>query len=51
MQRCAAREGYAAAFGGQHAALVADKTAGWLSSPAAAAAAGGPADMLKKLLG
>jgi len=50
MQRCAARPAFGAAFGDQHAGLVAQKTAGWLANPAAAAAPG-PADMLKKLLG
>ena len=51
MQRCAARPAFAKAFGPQHAALVEQKTTGWLANPAGEAAAAGPADMLKKLLG
>lgn len=50
MQRCAARPAFGKAFGPGHADLVAQKTSGWLANPAGAAAAG-PADMLKKLLG
>lgn len=51
MQRCAARPAFAAAFGEGHANLVAEKTTAWLSSPPPSAAAAGPTDMLKKLLG
>ena len=51
MQRCAARPAFAKAFGEGHANLVAEKTKGWLSAPAAAAPAGGPADFLKKMMG
>ena len=50
MQRCAERPAFAKAFGEGHANLVAEKAKGWLSSPAGAAA-GGPADLLKKMLG
>jgi len=51
MRRCAERPAFAQAFGEQHADLVKTKAAGWLSSGGGTAAAGGPADMLKKLLG
>ena len=51
MKRCAERPAFAAAFGDQHAALVQQKAAAWLANPSPAAAAAGPADMLKKLLG
>lgn len=51
MQRCAARPAFAEAFGDGHANLVSQKTQAWLANPAAASEGGGPADMLKKLLG
>ncbi len=50
MQRCAARPAFVKAFGTQHAALVEQKCATWLSK-AGNEQATGPADMLKKLLG
>lgn len=48
MQRCAARPGFAEAFGEGHANLVLSKTEQWLSEGGGGASAN-PADMLKKM--
>jgi hypothetical protein len=45
----AARPAFAQAFGAGHAALVAEKTAGWLANPAEPPAS--PADKFMKLFG
>merc|ERR1719316_1571197 len=49
MKRCAERPAFARAFGDQHAQLVQQKAEGWLKNPQGGAA-GGPEDMLKKLM-
>ena len=51
MQRCAERPTFAKAFGAGHADLVKSKTTAWLAAGPAASGGGGPADMLKSLLG
>lgn len=48
MARCAERPTFAKAFGDGHAQLVQQKTTAWLN---AGSGGGGPADMLKKMLG
>lgn len=49
MKRCAERPAFARAFGDGHAQLVQQKAEGWLKNPQGGAA-GGPEDMLKKLM-